>query len=165
MEFLQALEKSGFSIWVRESGSLWSFPGILLVHTYGMGILVGLILAIDLKILGFAPAFPLRPMQKFLTLIWAAFWVNAATGTILLIADATAKLTNPDFGIKMGFIALAVVNQRMIEKRVLNDPQIDKAPFSGKAKMLAVTSLVCWFGAITAGRLLAYVGPLKGLTK
>lgn len=163
MDFLQTLENSGFSTWVRESGSLWSFPGILLMHTYGMAILVGLILAIDLKILGFAPAFPLRPMEKFLPLVWVAFWVNAATGTILLIADATTKMTNPDFGIKMGFIALAVVNQRMIQNRVLKDPQIDKAPFSTNAKMLAVTSLVFWLGAITAGRLLAYVGPVSGL--
>lgn len=163
MDFLQTLENSGFSTWVRESGSLWSFPGILLMHTYGMAILVGLILAIDLKILGFAPAFPLRPMEKFLPLVWVAFWVNAATGTILLIADATTKMTNPDFGIKMGFIALAVVNQRMIQNRVLKDPQIDKAPFSTNAKMLAVTSLIFWLGAITAGRLLAYVGPVSGL--
>jgi len=28
---------------------------------------------------------------------------------------------------------------------------------TGNAKMLAWASLACWFGAITAGRLLAYV--------
>jgi hypothetical protein len=27
---------------------------------------------------------------------------------------------------------------------------------------LAWASLICWFAAITAGRLLAYVGPNKG---
>jgi hypothetical protein len=32
-------------------------------------------------------------------------------------------------------------------------------------KVLAVTSLIFWLGAITAGRLLAYVGPVSGLTK
>src|SRR5215472_539747 len=105
---------SGFSVWVRESGSLWSFPGILLVHTYGMGIMVGVILAVDLSILGLVPALPLAPLQKFFPLVWIAFWLNAITGTILLAADATTKLTNPDFGVKMGFIVLAVINQRMI---------------------------------------------------
>jgi hypothetical protein len=153
VEFLRALESSGFSVWVRESGSLWSFPGILLVHTYGMGILVGVILAIDLSILGLVPALPLAPLQKFFPLVWTAFWLNAITGTILLAADATTKLKNPDFGVKMAFIVLAVINQRMIQKRVFGDP-----PSMTNAKALAWMSIVCWLGAITAGRLLAYVG-------
>ena len=163
MEFLQRLEDSGFSQWVRESGSLWAFPGILLLHTYGMALVVGIIAAVDLRILGFAPALPLGVLQKFFPIFWVAFWVNAVTGTILLIADATTKMTNPDFFIKMGFIALAVVNQRLIQRRVFGDPRLDTAPISTNAKVLAVTSLVCWLGAITAGRLLAYVGPVAGL--
>lgn len=154
MDFLKAIEASGFSVWVRESGSLWSFPGILLVHTYGMGIMVGVILAVDLSILGFVPALPLAPLQKFFPLVWIAFWLNAITGTILLAADATTKLTNPDFGVKMLFIVFAVINQRMIQKRLFGETPAP--PTSGKA--LAWMSIVCWLGAITAGRLLAYVG-------
>lgn len=153
MEILRALESSGFSIWVRESGSLWSFPGILLVHTYGMGIMVGLILAVDLSILGLVPALPLAPLQKFFPIVWTAFWLNAITGTILLAADATTKLRNPDFGVKMAFIVLAVINQRMIQKRLFGD-----TPSTTNGKALAWASIACWLGAITAGRLLAYVG-------
>ena len=163
MELLSWLENTGFSVWVRESGTLFAFPGILLVHTYGMALVVGIVAAIDLRILGFAPALPLSTLAKFLPIFWVAFWINALTGTILLVADATTKMTNPDFFIKMGFIALAVVNQRLIEKRVLADPKVDITPFSGQAKVLAVTSIVFWFAAITAGRLLAYVGPVSGL--
>ena len=43
MAFLQTIENLGFSQWVKQSGSLWAFPGILLMHTYGMAILVGVI--------------------------------------------------------------------------------------------------------------------------
>ncbi len=163
MHVLQQIEQSGFSQWVRQSGSLWAFPGILLVHTYGMGIMVGLIAAVDLRILGLVPALPLAPLRKFFPIVWVAFWANAITGTILLAADATTKFTNLDFGIKMLFIALAVINQRMIQNRVFGDPEIDRGSFSANAKALAVMSLVCWLGAITAGRLLAYVGPTSGL--
>jgi hypothetical protein len=63
----------------------------------------------------------------------------------------------------MGFILLAVITQRLIEKRVFHDPQVDKAALSTNDKLLAVASLICWLGAITAGRLLAYVGPVSGL--
>jgi hypothetical protein len=163
MSVLQAIENAGLSQWVKQSGSLWAFPGILLMHTYGMAVLVGVIAGIDLRILGLMPALPLAPMKKFLPLVWAAFWLNAITGTILLAADATTKLTNLDFGIKMVFIVLAVVAQRMIQNRVLGDPEVDRRPLTPNAKMLAVMSLVCWLGAITAGRLLAYVGSSNGL--
>jgi len=149
-------------MWVRQSGSLLSYPGILLVHTYGMAVVVGLVAGIDLRILGFAPALPLAPLQKFLPVVWAAFWINAATGTILLAADATTKMRNPDFYVKMGFIFLAVISQRMIEQRVFRDPHGDQT-LSRNAKVLAAMSLVFWLGAITAGRLLAYVGPVAGL--
>jgi hypothetical protein len=53
---------------------------------------------------------------SFFPLVWTAFWLNAITGTILPAADATTKLTNPDFGVKMASIVLAVINQRMIQK-------------------------------------------------
>ena len=163
MAFLQTIENLGFSQWVKQSGSLWAFPGILLMHTYGMAVLVGVIAAIDLRILGFVPAIPLAPLQKFLPLVWLAFWVNAITGTMLLMADATTKLTNPDFAVKMCFIVAAVIFQMLIQKRVLRDPEIDRRPLPSNAKMLAALSLVCWLGAITAGRLLAYVGSATGL--
>ncbi len=163
MSILQQIEMSGFSQWVRQSGSLWAFPGILLMHTYGMGIMVGIIAGIDLKILGLAPAMPLAPFSKFLPIVWIAFWLNAITGTMLLAADASTKLTNPDFGVKMAFIVLAVITQRLIQKRVFSDPEIDRRPFPSNAKVLALVSIVCWLGAITAGRLLAYVGNASGL--
>jgi hypothetical protein len=162
LQFLTYLEQTGFSIWVRESRSLFGYPGILLVHTYGMAIVVGVIAGIDLRILGFAPALPLAPMRKLLPLMWVAFWLNAVTGTILMVVDATTKLRNPDFFVKMGFILVAVIVQRLIEKRVFRDPQAGVS-LATNAKMLAATSLVCWLGAITAGRLLAYVGPVSGL--
>jgi hypothetical protein len=165
MDFLRAIEESGFSRWVVGSSSVFAFPSILLIHTIGMGIVVGISAGIDLRILGFAPAMPLAPLERFLPILWVGFWMNAATGVVLLAADATTKMANPDFYIKMVFIALAVINLRILRNRVFRDPLIDKAPFSMNAKVLAVMNLVFWLGAITAGRLLAYVGPVSGLTK
>src|SRR5436190_14182401 len=130
MDFLRLLEQSSFSQWVTGSSSVFAFPSILLLHTIGMGVVVGISAGIDLRILGLAPALPLAPMEKFFPLLWIGFWINAATGTILLIADATTKLTNADFYVKMVFIALAVINLRMMRTRVFKDPLIDKKPMS-----------------------------------
>ena len=163
MNVLQAIQDSSFCQWVRESESLFAFAGILLMHTIGMGFVVGVNATIDLRILGFAPAVRLSALERFFPILWLGFWVNAITGTILLGADATSKLTNPDFYVKMVFIALAVVNLKMMRTRVFRDPLIDKVPPSRMAKMLAITSLVFWLGAITSGRLLAYVGSANGV--
>lgn len=165
MEFLRFIEHTSFSQWVTGSSSVLAFPTILLLHTIGMGVVVGINAGIDLRILGLAPALPLAPMEKFFPLLWIGFWVNAFTGVILLAADATTKMVNPDFYVKMGFIALAIINLRMIRNRVFRDPFIDKKPMTPDAKVLAVTSMIFWLGAITAGRLMAYVGPVSGLTK
>jgi hypothetical protein len=165
MDFLRFIEQTSFCQWVVGSSSVFAFPSILLLHTIGMGIVVGIAAGIDLRILGLAPALPIAPMEKFFPLLWVGFWVNAITGVIMLAADATTKMTNPDFYVKMVCIALALINLQMIRKRVLRDPLVDKQPFSSNAKMLAVMSLILWLGAITAGRLMAYVGPVSGLTK
>jgi len=50
-----------------------------------------------------------------------------------------------------------------MRKQVFGDPELDQAPVKGRAKRLAWISLVCWFGAIAAGRMLAYLGPGSGL--
>src|SRR5579883_778595 len=165
MDFLRAIEQSGFSQWVVGSSSVFAFPSILLLHTIGMGVVVGINTGISLRILGYAPAVPLAPLEQFLPLFWVGFWVNATTGVILLAADATTKAVNPDFYVKMIFIALAVINLKALRKRVFGDPLIDKVPPSMNVKVLAITSLIFWLGAITAGRLLAYVGPVSGLSK
>ena len=158
MDFLLRIEQSGFCTWVRESPSVWAFPTVLLLHTIGMGLVVGVNAGIDLKILGIAPALPLKPMERFFPILWTGFWVNAVTGTILLAADASTKLRSADFYVKMAFIALSLVNLSMMKKYVFRDPQIETGKFSSKARFLAWSSLLCWLVVITSGRLLAYVG-------
>src|SRR5437762_5601610 len=101
MDLLLKIQESGFSQWVRESESLFAFTGVLLLHTIGMGFVVGVNAIIDIRILGFAPAVRLSALEKFLPVLWIGFWVNAATGVILLAVDLTAKLANADFYVKM----------------------------------------------------------------
>src|SRR5436190_23334005 len=95
MDILRTIEQSNFSRWVVGSSSVFAFPSILLLHTIGMGIVVGINAGINLRILGFAPAVPLAPLERFLPVLWVGFWVNAATGIVLLAADATTKMVNP----------------------------------------------------------------------
>jgi hypothetical protein len=162
MEFLAWLEATSFGTWVRESSSLWAYPAILFLHTVGLGFLVGTNVAIDLRLLGYASRLPIAPMERFYRIMWLGFGINAASGIALLIADATTKLTNPVFYIKMAFITLAVVNMVVVRRRLFGDPGLDAQPVPASGKLLAAVSIVLWAGAITAGRLMAYFGPVSG---
>ena len=162
MQLLASLENSGFGAWVRESSSLWAYPTILFMHTVGLGFLVGLNVAIDLRILGVANKLPLAPFERFYRIMWLAFWINTLSGTALLIADATTKLTNRVFYIKMTCILFAVISMVLIRRRVFRGEAIDRGALAASARTLAVASLVLWAGAITAGRLMAYFGPVSG---
>jgi hypothetical protein len=165
MDILNSIEQSQFSIWVRESSSIWAFPTVLFLHTLGMSMVAGGNAAIDLVLLGIWPKTPVKPLERLYPVMWWGFWINAVTGTVLLMQDATAKLSNPDFYVKMVFVFTGVAVLKIMRGKVFKDPELDRAPVSGTAKRLAWASLVCWFGAIMAGRLLAYLGPVAGLKK
>jgi hypothetical protein len=156
MHLLLRVEQSGICQWIRSTDSIFGYYGILTVHAIGMGIAVGINACVDLRVLGFAPAVPLAPMEKFIPFLWLGFWMNAVSGTILLATDATHKLVNPDFYVKMLFIALALVILQRLRADVFRDPRVDAVPASTKARILAIASLACWLAAIIAGRLLAY---------
>jgi hypothetical protein len=163
MDFLAWLEQSGFSVWMRESPSVWAYPTILFLHKLGLGFLVGASMVIDLRVLGFSPGLPLEPFKKFFPVMWFGFWVNALSGVLLLMIDATHLLANPLFYIKLGFIALAVLCGRLISNRVFGDSLVDRrSHLQLTCKVLAGASLVSWIGAITAGRLTAYLFTTAG---
>ena len=154
--FLVWLESTAFSTWLRESESVFAFPTILTVHTITMGFVAGTNAAIDLRILGFAPRVPLKEMQRFYRVMWTAFWISVVTGIVLLTAYPTKAVMNPIFYTKLAFIALGLQIVSKIRKHVFGDPPPGGSPVSAQARMLAIASLVCWAGVITAGRLLPY---------
>jgi len=156
MDFLAWLEQTGFSRWMRESPSLLAFPAVLVLHTVGMGFLVGTNVAIDLRVLGFASGIPLAPIKRFFPVMWLGFWVNALSGLALLIAYPTKALTNWVFYVKLALIVLAMASLRTLGSQVFGDPEPDGKPLPRMGRILAGTSLLLWVGAITAGRLLAY---------
>src|SRR5438309_2771533 len=159
MQFLAAIEQSGFSTWVRESNSLLAYPGILFLHTLGMGAVAGISALIALRILGCAREVPLADVRKMYPFMWAGFYLNTVTGVVLFAIDATTKIIDPVFYIKLVFIAAALLLMYRIDGEVFADPLLEKRPVQMTGKVLAFASIVCWMGAITAGRLLAYVGP------
>jgi hypothetical protein len=160
MEFLKWVEALPLSTWIRESGSLVGYSLILTLHTVGLSLLVGVSFAFDLRLLGFAKDSPLAPYERYFPVMWIGFWINAISGVLLLMADATVRMRNPVFYVKMVFIALAMWNVSIIRKRLFGT---SGGMLPENAKTLAWISILLWVGATTAGRLMAYLGPEAGI--
>ncbi len=153
--FLNALEQTGFSTWLRESESVFGFYFILVVHTIGLALVVGPNAAIDLRLLGLAPEIPLPPLKNWFNLMWLGLAINAVSGVFLVLAYPSKAFTNPDFYLKLTLIGFAIWNLQRIKRQVFDLTQ-SKDAMLAKGRRLAVWSLLLWAGVITAGRLLAY---------
>ena len=154
------LESSPLSVWTRESTSVLAYPAILSAHAIGMGLAAGVPVAMALHLLGAGrgtePGIPTRELGRFVRVMWMGFGLNAVSGLLLLVAYPTKALTNPVFYLKLGLIGLAVAIFASMTRRLSRDDALGSGRPPGPLRALAVSSLVCWAGAITAGRLLAY---------
>jgi hypothetical protein len=146
---LVVIEHSAVATWIRESGVLYGYPLILFLHTLGLSTLVGLSSAIDLRLLGVASRIPLSSLDRLFSPMWTGLALTAATGVLLFISDATKHASNPAFWVKLVFVALAITTLAFTRTRVFR--------LHHGGKMLAAVSLACWFGALSAGRLMAYI--------
>src|SRR5690606_30606133 len=90
--------------------SVWMYPAFESLHYVGIALLLGGIMVIDLRVLGFARRLPVEPVIGLLPFVWAGFLVNVTTGTLLFTYGATSFGLNRMFWVKMGLMLLAGAN-------------------------------------------------------
>jgi hypothetical protein len=156
MGFLEWLQSTWLGVLVAES--LWGYPLFETIHSIGMAMLIGSLGLINLRVLGFKRELPLIATSQLLPLAWLGFTLNAVSGSLLFTSDAVYFFGSYTFRIKMVFVILAGLNAALLGRRVFRDAA-GAAPVepSGGTKTIAFTSLLFWFGAACAGRLIAYL--------
>jgi hypothetical protein len=165
LDFFTWLE--GLSVSQSILTSIWFHPYLLVGHSIGMGVVVGIIFMLDLRVLGYAPAIPIRVFERCILLGWAGFALNAVTGVLMFMAYAHVLATNWTFQLKMLCIVAAGVSiwllwRSLRQARAASEARTQAGAdiqFSHTAKWLAVASMLFWLGAITTGRLIAYTVP------
>ena len=157
MAFLEWLQRSDLSIWVGESPSLWAYPTILTLHTVGLALVVGTNTVINLRLLGAGRRIPLEPLKTLYIPMLVGFGINALTGVALFVAAAEFTGTKPIFYFKLGFVFLGLGTAVGIRRAVFGNQEALNRPIALGTKILAVTSLILWVAAITAGRYTAYI--------
>jgi hypothetical protein len=156
MALLAALEQSAFSIWLRESTSIWAYPTVLMLHTVGLAMLVGLNAAVDLRVLGFGRGIELAWFRKLFPAMWIGFWMNLVTGAMLFAIDPIVKGTTTLFMFKLGLVVVGVV-LIVVLRRTMYGGAPRAVPVTPATKAIALLSLIVWLAAITTGRFMAYI--------
>lgn len=158
MDFLIWLENTPIANAIR--ASVWMFPAFESMHYVGIALLVGGIMVIDLRLLGFARSLPLAPVMSLLPWVLAGFLINVVTGSLMLIYGATSFGTNWLFWYKMGLIVLAGSNAllfKVVAERSGAGAWMSTGQVPLSLKVIATLSLVLWLCVTTAGRFMAYV--------
>jgi hypothetical protein len=151
--------------WIKQTpvgefvrNSTWAFPTLQSLHFIGMTMLIGVVGAIDLRVLGVARGLPIHPLHRFLPLAFIGFGINLVTGLMFFCHDPFVYAYNMSFRIKMLLILIAGLNALWFRLGVFID--VDKwgpgIEASRLAKVISALSLLIWFAVITAGRFIAF---------
>lgn len=150
-----ALQESALGHLMRSSPFL--YPAAEILHILGFVMLVGAIVALDLRLLGFGRAIPIQPMaQLLLPLSRVGFVLAICMGFLLFSADAAHVVRNPAFQAKLMLIAAALINIAIAHLGPWRRALLWHGDAPAGAKLTGFASLLLWIGAICAGRLIAY---------
>ena len=157
-ELLAALESSWLAVAIRNS--IPAFPLIESAHVIGATVVFGMIMILDLRLLGLAWA--RRPFtavaDDVLKWTWAAFAIAVVTGVLMFITNAAAYYVNVYFRAKIVTLGLAGLNMLIFEltsrRTVTSWDREPAAPVTGK--VVAATSLAIWITVIVLGRWVAF---------
>ena len=169
-EFLKTFESTDFATWVREGDIVEPFSTfytLLGAHSIGMAAVVGICWILSIRIFGFQQFLSLEAANKLLRVGWWGFYLNFASGMILLSAQPRREFLTGLFWVKMGFIVMAVITMFVMQKALAKiktapnpqrgGPPIEIVPLN--LRVLAFAVDMFWIVAIVAGRLIGYTQP------
>lgn len=157
MAFLTWLESTWYVQWML--GSLVAYPVMLAVHALGLALTVGVLLALDLRLLGLYRTIPLTSLDRLMGIAWVGVGLNTITGLSIFMTKASEYVTNVPFVMKMVFVVLGGVSlaatQRVLKRDASGWEAAGQVPPLGRG--LALGSALFWTVAVVTGRLIAYV--------
>src|SRR5260221_800941 len=138
------------------NGTGWAFGFGQVLHFMGLCLLFGVMLIVDLRLLGLFKRLPMKAVLAFLPLAVVGFVFMAASGWEFVTTNPKLYWTNPAFRMKMYLILIAGLNAlffTVYEHRhaALVGPNGET---SYVTKVTAGLSLILWTAILLFGRLL-----------
>ncbi len=152
-EVLAALQATPVAQYLRTAR--WGYAALNTAHVFGIAVLVGAILPLDLRLLGFWPQTSRADLTRILVPVAVAGLVlAAATGPLLFAMRAEEYAALGIFRLKLVFVALGIAGALMLHRAY--GLALDGAS-ERRVAVHAALSLVCWLGALVCGRFIAFV--------
>lgn len=157
MAFLNWLETTSLAQWILISSVGW--PLMLTVHAVGLAIILGVIFALNLRMLGFYETIPYTSLYDLLRIAWIGIVLNVVSGLSIFTSQASTYVTSGPFLLKISLIVLGCVNLVYTQKTLRREaPAWQSAgAVPPMAVGLALSSLFFWVTAVVTGRLIAYI--------
>jgi uncharacterized membrane protein len=135
--------------------SKWETAFLMDLHFIGLALIVGILGALNLRILGFAKQLPIAPLHRFVPWALAGLAINVTTGMLVLIGMPVYYTYDAAFWLKILALMLLGLNaaafyltgtfSRVEQVRAGEDAALS-------AKIVAASSMCLWFAVIMMGR-------------
>lgn len=138
-------------MWAALQTSPWAYPALEVVHLFGIALLLGNLVLLELRVFGLGAALPVQALARLsLTLAAAGFGLAAASGLLMFGTQPAELLTNRAFTLKMLLLLLAACNAGWFHGR----GSLHKLDALARAQM--VLSTLIWLAVLSCGRWIAY---------
>ncbi len=136
----------------------WVWPIAEVFHFVGLCLLFGVVLLVNLRLLGVIRGVPLADVTRLLPWAILGLGINIVTGMLFFLAAPEQYTQNSAFVWKIGLMLIAGVTLLYPTMWGANGASMpeDRAPLSGR--IIAAGSICLWIGVIFLGRFLPFIG-------
>lgn len=157
---LEWLENTQFAAGVRED--VWGWPLALTLHAFGTALVVGFILIISLRLLGFFKMIPYTSLGRLFPVIWAALLLQFLSGFTLWMAKPTRYVADGAFMLKFSLIVVGIILTLQFYRTINLEAAAWEAQgaVSARGVRFVAAALLVWGCVLVAGRLTGYLGSV-----
>jgi uncharacterized membrane protein len=137
--------------------SPWAWPAAETVHFLGLSLSFGVLLAVNLRILGVMRQVAFEDVHRLLPWGMLGFGANLITGMLFFIGQPGQYSASAPFYWKVVFLMIAGANflYLTVFKKAWAAERVDS---SLADKAMAVSSIAAWLAVLYAGRMLPFLG-------
>lgn len=140
--------------------STWAWPASETVHFLGLSLIFGVLLAVNLRILGVMRQIPFADVHRLLPWGMLGFGANLITGMLFFVGQPKQYLDSAPFYWKILFLMIAGANflYLTVFKKAWSGDREPGWDASLGDKAMAVLSLFSWLVVLYGGRMLPFIG-------
>ena len=158
-QFAEWLSTTFLSVFIQNHNS-WIIPTIQSIHIVGIGVVLGSVLMIDLRILGWAGMDQTlrQTMSRFAPWLTAALCLLLATGILMVVGEPVRELLTFSFWLKMFLVAVSTLTAAIFQITLrTHEQQWEETLVKRRSiQWLAILTFLIWVCVIILGRLIAY---------